>query len=50
MSFVMENEFQSPDPSKQAQDVIFSGQMKKINIPPLFSNCNLVNSTSTQKI
>ena len=39
----------NPDPSKQAQVVIFSRKIKQTNHPPLFFNHNLVNATCTQK-
>ena len=39
----------SPDPKKQAQEVIFSRKINKIDHPPLYFNENLVKSSSTQK-
>ena len=44
----MENEF-NPDPKKQAEEVIFSRKINKIDHPPLYFNENLVKSSSTQK-
>ena len=38
-----------PDPKKQAQDVIFSRKINKIDHRPLCFNENLVKSSSTQK-
>ena len=38
-----------PDPNKQAQEVIFSRKINKINHSPLLFNQNLVRSSSTQK-
>ena len=38
-----------PDPNKQAQEVIFSRKINKINHSPLLFNQNLVKSSSTQK-
>ena len=37
------------DPKKQAQEVIFSRKIDKIDHPPLYFNENLVKSSSTQK-
>ena len=37
------------EPKKQAQEVIFSGKINKIDHPPLYFNQNLVKSTSTHK-
>ena len=37
------------DPKKQAQEVIFSRKISKIDRPPLYSNEILVKSSSTQK-
>ena len=37
------------DPKKQAQEVIFSRKINKIDHPPLYFNENLVKSSSTQK-
>ena len=37
------------DPKKQAQEVIFSRKISKIDHPPLYSNEILVKSSSTQK-
>ena len=39
----------NPDPKKQAQDVVFSRKINKIDHPPLCFNENLVKSSSTQK-
>ena len=39
----------SPDPKKQAQEVIFSRKINKIDHPPLCFNQNLVKSSSTHK-
>ena len=39
----------NPDPKKQAQEVIFSRKISKIDHPPLHFNENLVKSSSTQK-
>ena len=39
----------SPDPSKQAQQVIFSRKSKKISHPPLFFNNIQVSQSSSQK-
>ena len=39
----------NPDSKKQAQEVIFSRQIIKIDHPPLYFNENLVKSSSTQK-
>ena len=39
----------NPDPNKQAQEVIFSRKINKINHPPLCFNENLVKSSTTQK-
>ena len=39
----------NPDPNKEAQDVIFSRKVNKINHSPLLFNQNLVKSFSTQK-
>ena len=39
----------NPDPKKQAQEVIFSRKINKIDHPPLYFNENLVKSSSTQK-
>ena len=39
----------NPDPNKQAQEVIFSRKINKIDHPPLHFNENLVKSSSTQK-
>ena len=36
----------SPDPKKQAQEVIFSGKINKIDYPLLYFNQNLVKSSS----
>ena len=44
----MENEF-NPDPKKQAEEVIFSRKITKIDHPPLYFSENLVKSSSTQK-
>ena len=38
-----------PDPTKQAQEPIFSREVQTINHPPLFSNQNVVPQTSLQK-
>ena len=37
------------DPNKQAQEVIFSRKINKIDHPPLYFNQNLVKSLSTHK-
>ena len=37
------------NPNKQAQEVIFSGKINKIDYPPLYFHQNLVKSPSTQK-
>ena len=37
------------DPNKQAQEVIFSRKINKIDHPPLYFNQNLVKSSSTHK-
>ena len=39
----------NPDLHKQAEEVIFSRKINKINHPPLLFNPNLVKSSSTQK-
>ena len=39
----------NPDPKKQAQEVIFSRKINKIDHPPLYFNENLVKSSSAQK-
>ena len=39
----------NPDPNKQAQEVIFSRKINKIDHPPLYFNQNLVKSSSTHK-
>ena len=39
----------NPDPKKQAQKVIFSRKINKIDHPPLYFNENLVKSSPTQK-
>ena len=39
----------NPDPNKQAQEVIFSRKINKIDHPPLYFNQNLVKSLSTHK-
>ena len=39
----------NPDPNKQAQEVIFSRKINKINHPPSYFNQNLVKSSSTHK-
>ena len=39
----------NPDPKKQAQEVIFSRKINKIDHPPLYFNQNLVKSSSTHK-
>ena len=39
----------SPDPSKQAQEVIFSRKTRKENHPPLTFNNNNVSETNSQK-
>ena len=38
-----------PNPDKEAQEVIFSRKINKINHSPLLSNQNLLKSSSTQK-
>ena len=44
----MENEIQSA-PKKQAQEVIFSRKINKIEHPPLYFNQNFFKSSSTYK-
>ena len=39
----------NPDLNKQAQEVIFSRKINKIDHPPLYFNQNLVKSSSTHK-
>ena len=39
----------NPDPKKQAQEVIFSRKINKIDHPLLYFNKNLVRSSSAQK-
>ena len=39
----------NPDPKKQAQEVIYSRKINKIDYPPLYFNQNLVKSSSTHK-
>ena len=39
----------NPDPTKQAQELIFSREVQTINHPPLFFNQNVVQQTSLQK-
>ena len=39
----------SPDPKKQAQEVIVSRKFNKIDHPPSYFNENLVKSSSAQK-
>ena len=39
----------NPDPTKQAQELIFSRKRQMINHPPLFINQNVVPQTSFQK-
>ena len=39
----------NPDPKKQAEEVVFSRKINKIDHPPLYFNENLVKSSSTQK-
>ena len=39
----------NPDPSKQAQELIFSWKVQMTNHPPLFFNQNVVLQTSLQK-
>ena len=39
----------SPDPSKQAQEAIFSRKSKKISHPPLFFNNIQVSQSSSEK-
>ena len=39
----------NPDPKKQAQELILSRKISKIDHPPLYFNENLVKSSSTQK-
>ena len=39
----------NPDPKKQAQQVIFSRKINKIDHPLLYFNQNLVKSSSTHK-
>ena len=38
-----------PDPKNQAQEVIFSGKINKIDYPLLYFNQDLVKSSSTHK-
>ena len=40
----------NPDPNKQAQEVIFSRKINKINHPQLLFNQNLVKSSSIKNI
>ena len=39
----------NPDPNKQAQEVIFSRELKKVCHPPLCFNNNNVSQASSQK-
>ena len=39
----------NPDPTKQAQELIFSGKVQTTNHPPLFFNENVVLLTNLQK-
>ena len=39
----------NPDPKQQAQEVIFSRKINKIDHPQWYFNENLVKSSSTQK-
>ena len=39
----------NPDPSKEAQEVIFSRRLKKISHPPLFFNNIQVTQSSSQR-
>ena len=39
----------NPDPNKQAEEVIFSRQLKKVYHPPLHFNNNNVSQASSQK-
>ena len=39
----------SPDPKKQAQEMIFSRKINKIDHPPLYFNQNLIKSSSAHK-
>ena len=39
----------NPDPTKQAQELIFSRKVQMINHPPLFINQNVIPQTSFQK-
>ena len=39
----------NPDPKKQAQDMIFSRKINKIDHPRLYINQNLIKSSSTYK-
>ena len=39
----------NPDPNEQAQEVIFSRKINKIDHPPLYFNQNLVKSSSNHK-
>ena len=39
----------NPDPNKQAQEVIFSRKVNKINHPPLLFHQNLAKSSNTRK-
>ena len=48
MAFPMENEF-NPNPSKQAQKLIFSRKTKKISRPFLRFNNSIVSHTPYQK-
>ena len=40
----------NPDPTKQAQELIFSHKVQMINYPPLFFNQNVVLQTSLKNI
>ena len=39
----------NPDPSKQAQEVIFSCKLQKISHPSFYFNTNLIEQVSSQK-
>ena len=39
----------NPDPNKQAQEVIFSRKINKIDHPPLYFNQNLVKPSSSHR-
>ena len=45
----MKINFNHPDPNKQAQEVIFSRKINKMNHPSLLFNQNLVKSSSSER-